>query len=320
MKIGIIGVSSKFAYVVKLCSQNSKLQLVGYTSSTNKPIQDLLAEEKHFTEPSELISQVNTLIWLDSTTSTNELKLQLAKGKALFVYHTKNLTSTDIETLASTAQEANVLCMLNFGLKYYSGFDVLKGHESPLFIELSNEYFYDEDRIRSQQIVDLMLENLDLIRSLESSELKRVFATGVKVSREEVGIANARLEFANGCVANLTVNRIGMMNSHYLKIYYHDFYYLFNITEKKIDKIYFIHHDTKSKSTDLVAAIAEDRNGIIAMEHIPITDSPTSEEALNTFLENSIKGKVDNKNLHESKWVLNTAARISKKINFLGDE
>ncbi|MBN1841187.1 MAG: Gfo/Idh/MocA family oxidoreductase [Deltaproteobacteria bacterium] len=94
----------------------------------------------------------------------------------------------------------------------------------PLFIESHRLSIFNERGTEVDVVLDLMIHDIDIILNLVKSELKSIQAAGVPVVSPRVDIANARLVFENGCVANVTASRISMKNMRKIRIFQKDTY------------------------------------------------------------------------------------------------
>ena len=320
-KVGIIGISNTTVHHIAELAKDSQVQLVGYTSQKDKLISSDSVSLGEMMSVENLISATDAIVWMEPKPNLQSISDTLMQGKPVFIYHVASLWPADLEQLANVSREANVQCMLNLSARFNPAIIAVKQEpQQPLFIETTREWIFDPSRDNKDGIVDSMLDDLSLIKSLVQSELKRVAATSVNVMGEVADIANARLEFANGCVANMTVNRIGMSNHHNMKVFLPEFYFISNLEDLKMDKVYFRPHSATSHS-DFVAAISEGSDGVLAMEHIPLSEKKGFQNfALQFFLESIDRKEVDLSGIYDAKWVLETALKLTKRINSLGEE
>ena len=96
--------------------------------------------------------------------------------------------------------------------------------KKPMFIESHRLSIFKERCTDVSVVLDLMIHDIDIISNFVRSEIKRISAAGVPVICEHVDIANARLEFANGCVANVTASRISTKNERKIRLFQQDAY------------------------------------------------------------------------------------------------
>jgi len=96
--------------------------------------------------------------------------------------------------------------------------------ESPMFIESHRLSIFKERSTDVSVVLDLMIHDIDIISSFVRSEIKRILSAGTPVISGHVDIANARLEFTNGCVANVTASRISTKNERKIRLFQKDAY------------------------------------------------------------------------------------------------
>ena len=104
---------------------------------------------------------------------------------------------------------------------------------SPMFIECHRLAEFNPRGTDVPVVLDLMIHDIDIILSVVDSPVKNVHASGVSVISETPDIANARIEFENGCVANLTASRISMKNMRKSRFFQKDAYISVDFLEKK---------------------------------------------------------------------------------------
>ena len=122
--------------------------------------------------------------------------------------------------IASTTEEAEELVLLvkKFGLigqvghveRFNSAYLNVKNLLKPMFIEAHRLSHYPERGTDVSVVLDLMIHDIDIILSIVDSKIKSINANGTKVISNNPDIVNARIEFQNGCVANLTASRISL--------------------------------------------------------------------------------------------------------------
>jgi predicted dehydrogenase len=106
-----------------------------------------------------------------------------------------------------------------------------------LFIESHRLSIYQERGTDVSVVLDLMIHDIDIILNFVSSEVKNIHAAGVAVITGHVDIANARLEFENGCVANVTASRISIKNERKIRLFQRDAYISVDFAKREITVI-----------------------------------------------------------------------------------
>ena len=106
---------------------------------------------------------------------------------------------------------------------------------NPMFIEVHRLAQFNPRGTEVSVILDLMIHDIDIILSLVKSNIKRISASGVAVISNTPDIANARIEFDNGCVANLTSSRISLKNMRKSRFFQKDAYVSMDFLNKKVE-------------------------------------------------------------------------------------
>lgn len=117
------------------------------------------------------------------------------------------------------AREAGVLIQVGHVERFNPAFCAIKGRQlDPRFIEAHRLSPFDQRGTDVSVVLDLMIHDIDLVLSIVPSNVRRVQASGVPVITGNIDIANARLEFDNGAVANLTASRISLKRMRKMRI------------------------------------------------------------------------------------------------------
>ena len=109
--------------------------------------------------------------------------------------------------------------------------------ENPMFIETHRLAEFNPRGTDVPVVLDLMIHDIDAILSVVNSEVKSINASGVSVISDTPDIANARIEFENGCVANLTASRISLKNMRKSRFFQRDAYISVDFLEKKCEVV-----------------------------------------------------------------------------------
>jgi predicted dehydrogenase len=218
-------------------------------------------------------------------------------------------------------QEANVKCQVGHVERFNPAFVTAKPFlQNPLFIEVHRLAQFNPRGTDVSVVFDLMIHDLDIVLSLVNSEVKRISASGVKVISETVDIANVRLEFGNGCVANITTSRISLKNMRKMRIFQRDAYISIDFLNKK-NEIVRIKPD--SEPTSMLDFPIELNNGIkktITVE-MPIIESTNAiRDELILFLDAIINDTPTAVSADEGSTAVKIAEEILRKINNLFEE
>lgn len=149
----------------------------------------------------------------------------LSRGLHTFVEKPITATVSEADRLIGLADTGSLVLQVGHIERFNGAFRALEGMDiSPGFIEAHRLASFDPRGTDVSVVHDLMIHDIDLILRLVQSDLETVDATGVAVISDQVDIANARLRFADGCVANVTASRISLKKMRKMRIFQRDHY------------------------------------------------------------------------------------------------
>jgi predicted dehydrogenase len=140
--------------------------------------------------------------------------------------------------IASLAREAGVKVQVGHVERFNPAFTAVSEYvKNPMFIETHRLAQFNPRGTDVSVVLDLMIHDIDIILSLVKSPIRRINASGVAVVSDTPDIANARIEFDNGCVANLTASRISLKNMRKTRLFQRDAYISVDFLEKKSEVV-----------------------------------------------------------------------------------
>jgi predicted dehydrogenase len=201
-----------------------------------------IAEEhklKRFPDADSLIAQCDALDIVAPTIFHFELcKKAITKSKHVFVEKPLANTMDEAKELVKLIKEANIKFQVGHVERFNPALLALKDHElSPMFIEVHRLAQFNPRGTDVSVILDLLIHDIDIILSLVKSNVKNIFANGVSVMSDTPDIANVRIEFDNGCVANLTSSRISMKKMRKMRLFQKDSYISIDFLDQKTEII-----------------------------------------------------------------------------------
>jgi predicted dehydrogenase len=144
----------------------------------------------------------------------------------------------EAKEIVKLAKEANIKFQVGHVERFNPALLAAREHElNPMFIEVHRLSQFNPRGTDVSVILDLMIHDIDIILSLVKSNVKNVFANGVNVLSDTPDIANVRIEFDNGCVANLTSSRISMKKMRKMRLFQKDAYVGIDFLDKKTEII-----------------------------------------------------------------------------------
>ena len=241
LRVGVIGVGHLGEYHVQKYKAISNAELVGVVD-TNMERSNVIAQRygtKVFEEQSELLSMVDGVSLVVPTEIHFDVaKDILSKGIHLLIEKPITYKLEPADTLIRMAQEKNLV--LQVGLVERFNPAVVKMESilnQPVFIESHRMNLFTARGIDVDVVLDLMIHDLDIILHVVPSEVKEVHAVGMSVITGKTDIANARIIFENGAVANLTASRVSNKTLRKIRVFQPDAYISVNCAKKEISVI-----------------------------------------------------------------------------------
>ncbi len=241
LKIGVIGAGHLGKFHLSNWAAIDGVQLVGFTDidDANAEQVTLKYQIPRFSDVENLIDACDALDIVAPTSLHFELcELAIKKGKHVFVEKPLANTMEEAKTLVKLAKEANIKFQVGHVERFNPAFLALKDQVlHPMFIEVHRLAQFNPRGTDVSVILDLMIHDIDIILSLVKSNVNYISANGVAVMSDTPDIANVRIEFDNGCVANLTSSRISMKKMRKMRLFQKDAYIGIDFLEKKTEII-----------------------------------------------------------------------------------
>lgn len=241
IKVGIFGVGHLGRYHLNNWKTINEVELVGFYDPSDETASAVAAEYKlkRFPDEDSLIAQCDALDIVAPTIFHFELcKKAITKSKHVFVEKPLANTMDEAKELVKLIKEANIRFQVGHVERFNPALLALKDHElAPMFIEVHRLAQFNPRGTDVSVILDLMIHDIDIILSLVKSNVKNIFANGVSVMSDTPDIANVRIEFDNGCVANLTSSRISMKKMRKMRLFQKDSYISIDFLDQKTEII-----------------------------------------------------------------------------------
>jgi len=241
LKVGAFGVGHLGKFHLNNWKEIEGVELVGFFDPNEENAKEVIEKYQltRFDDAEKLMEACDVVDIVAPTTYHFELsKLAITKGKHVFVEKPLANTMDEARELVKLAKEANVKFQVGHVERFNPAFLALKGHTiNPMFIEVHRLAQFNPRGTDVSVILDLMIHDIDIILSLVNSNVKFISANGVAVMSDTPDIANVRIEFDNGCVANLTSSRISMKKMRKMRLFQKDAYIGIDFLEKKTEII-----------------------------------------------------------------------------------
>ncbi len=241
LKIGVLGAGHLGKIHLKLLQQSDKYELIGFYDPDDSNAKKVADEFGYrlFNTVTELIDAVEVIDIVTPTLSHfNCAKEAITKGRHIFIEKPITKTIIEAESLKTLASANHVIGQVGHVERFNPAFTAVKDAiQNPMFIEAHRLAEFNPRGTDVPVVLDLMIHDIDIILSVVKSKVKSIHASGVAVISETPDIANARIEFENGCVANLTASRISMKNMRKSRFFQKDAYISVDFLEKKSELV-----------------------------------------------------------------------------------
>ena len=241
LKVGVFGVGHLGKFHLNNWKEIPEVELVGFYDPNDDTAKEVSEKYqlRRFVDTGVLMNECDALDIVAPTTSHFELCEQaIKKGKHVFVEKPLANTMQEAEQLVNLVNESGVKFQVGHVERFNPAFLAVKDMQlNPMFIEVHRLAQFNPRGTEVSVILDLMIHDIDIILSIVKSDVKSISASGVGVITETPDIANVRIEFHNGCVANLTSSRISMKKMRKMRLFQKDAYIGIDFLNKKTEVI-----------------------------------------------------------------------------------
>lgn len=287
LKAGVLGAGHLGKIHLRLLNQSKKYNLIGFYDAdvTNAKKVEKEFGYKYFNTIEALIDAVDVVDIVTPTLSHNDCAKQaIAKGKHIFIEKPITNTVAEAEEIRALVASSNVKGQVGHVERFNPAFIAIKDEiESPMFIEAHRLAEFNIRGTDVPVVLDLMIHDIDIILSVVKSKVKKVSASGVSVISDTPDIANARIEFENGCVANLTASRISLKNMRKTRFFQKDAYISVDFLEKKCEVVKMKDAPKPEGDFDMILQNAEGIKKQIYFDNPEIADNNAILDELETF-------------------------------------
>ena len=302
LKVGVVGVGHLGKIHLKILLGMNQVKVVGFYDIDKNRAAEIASEfgVTDFPTVDSLIDSVDIIDIVAPTISHFDIALKtIRSSKHLFIEKPLAATVDEAKELVKLAHEAKVKIQVGhverFNPAYIAAGEYI---DNPMFIENHRLALFNPRGTDVSVVMDLMIHDLDIVLHTVKSSVKRISASGVAVVSDTPDIANARIEFDNGCVANLTASRMSMKNMRKIRFFQKDAYVAvdflnkkteiikmkqveaetdplamyINLKEKGIKQIYYLNPEIKENNaieqelTGLISAIEHDTKPAVTIE------------------------------------------------------
>jgi len=241
LKVAVFGTGHLGKFHLNNWKEIKKIELIGFYDPDDATAQAITEKYqlKRYTDIDELMDICDIVDIIAPTNFHFELcEKAIRKGKHVFVEKPLANTMHEAKELVKLVKESNIKLQVGHVERFnpaYLAISTTPLH--PMFIEVHRLAQFNPRGTEVSVILDLMIHDIDIILSIVHSDVKNISASGVAVMTDTPDIANVRIEFNNGCVANLTSSRISMKKMRKIRLFQKDAYIGIDFLNKKTEII-----------------------------------------------------------------------------------
>lgn len=290
-KVGVIGVGHLGSLHAKMFAQIPSVELVGLLDTDTDRAKKIAKElnTRSFDTLDHLLENVEA-VSIAATTSTHATLARRAIDCGVHVFIEKPITSTiaEAQELISLAKDRGVKIQVGHIERFNPALLALEKYDlRPMFVESHRLAQFNPRGTDVAVVLDLMIHDIDIIISLVHSPVAQIEANGVAVVSDSIDIANARLQFENGCVANVTASRISQKKMRKMRLFQRDAYISVDFSEGSAEVFRLIDEgEGTAKSTMMLGAIESgSRKRQIVYEQPDVVEVNALKYELERFIE-----------------------------------
>jgi len=319
LKIGVFGAGHLGKIHIQQWQEIEIVELIGFYDPDDIQAAITISQYQvpRYTDIDSLINAVDAVDIVATTSSHYEIaKKCLLNGKHVFIEKPLSNTLQEGKELVKLVNEANVKCQVGHVERYNPAFLAL-GEQiiQPMFVEAHRLAQFTPRGADVSVILDLMIHDIDIVLCLVKSPVKRISASGVSVLSETADIANARIEFDNGCVANLTSSRISLKKMRKVRLFQRDAYIGIDFLDKKTEIIRMKEPGMQNGMMDFPIEIGNGEKKIISVQLPEITPTNAIKTELTEFAMAIIDDNPVRVSVYDGYQAMDVAHQILKKMS-----
>lgn len=326
IKAGIFGLGhlgkTHLKLIKEICNERTEIELMGIFD-IDKEKNKNISEENGLTvnkDAEELAGKINTSIIVTPTSTHFELaSMMIAKSINSFIEKPVTETTKQAEDLLFQAKEKDIKIQIGHIERFNPAILALDSIEiKPMFIETHRLAQFNPRGTDVSVIQDLMIHDIDIILNLVKSKVKKIDANGVPIITDKIDIANARIKFENGCVANITASRISQNKMRKMRLFQKNAYISIDFLQNTSEVFRLTDGESVKINESNAFTIAEFMHGEkklkILYEKPEVKEVNSMKYELNKFFDAIIYGKEPVVTLEDGLQALEVANEIIKEI------
>jgi len=319
LKVGVLGAGHLGKIHLRLLKESKKYDLIGFHDADSSNGQKVSEEfgYTYFKNLDDLIDVVDVVDIVTPTLSHYECaKKSIEKGRHIFIEKPITHTLEEANSLLELEEKYGIKGQVGHVERFNPAFTSVKhAIKEPMFIESHRLAEFNPRGTDVPVVLDLMIHDIDAILSVVNSKVIQVNASGVSVISQSPDIANARLEFENGCVANLTASRISLKNMRKSRFFQKDAYISVDFLEKKVEVVKMKDAPKEPGDFDMILQNAEGIKKQIYFENPSVETNNAILDELESFADSINDDTIPVVSLKQGTQALKVALQIIAAFN-----
>jgi predicted dehydrogenase len=241
LRVGVAGVGYLGRFHARIYAGMPGVELVGVADLNEKAANETanLHGCRAYTDPRELLGHVDAVsIVVPTVYHCQVAKPFLERGVHMLMEKPIAATYEESLELVKLAERAGVIFQVGHLERFNAGIMALAERaQNPRFIEIHRLGPFVERATDVDVVTDLMIHDIDIVLSLVNSNIRHIAATGIQVLTDHVDIANARIEFENAAVANVTASRVSNKKLRRIRVFGKEHYYGLDFIDQKLEMV-----------------------------------------------------------------------------------
>lgn len=319
LKVGVFGAGHLGRIHIQQWRALPGVELAGFFDPNDDNAAQVITEFhlKRYDNPEALIGDADAIDIVTTTTSHFEVaKACLQQSRHLFIEKPMTHTVEEAQALVKMITETRVKCQIGHVERFNPAILALKGRKiNPMFVETHRLAQFNPRGTDVAVVLDLMIHDIDVLLHFVKSPVKKISASGVSVISETTDIANAHIEFDNGCVANLTASRISLKKMRKMRLFQRDAYIGIDFLNKKTEIIRLKEEHEEKGFFDFPIDIGDGKQKTISIETPNINEINAIREELAAFTLAVLKDRPVSVSAIDGLNAMEVAHQILQKMN-----
>jgi len=321
MKIGVFGAGHLGRIHIKCLKNIDGIDIVGFydqNEAVRKEVSDMFGIAC-FDDADTLIAQSDAIDIVTPTVSHHEVAMKTLKAKK-HVFIEKPITATlaEAKEILEYSERHNLKVQIGHVERFNDAFLAAKPHiQNPMFIECHRLAGFNPRGTDVSVVLDLMIHDIDIVLHTVNSPVKQINASGVAIVSDTPDIANARIEFENGCTANLTASRISIKNMRRTRMFQKNAYITVDFLEKQANVMHirdYMPDDEQALLPLIIDLGANKGKKRILIDSPKVPQVNAIEMELSLFIQSVLENKVCEVSVNDGYKALDVAYQIMDKF------